>query len=234
MRSLSFISTNADTCLLAYRTLFCLSAAFLVHGSKWSHSALPSHLYLPTGLWVFYISELPWCAHEVFSLSIISLSSSSLYRYWFMTACCPPWKQERPFCLQPSFGLSWPAFQLSLYSPQTSWRMGPLFWCFSLARHSSLLTYFFQAPTFAFWSEVRVEVGVGLHGQSHFPVCSGWLSSQRSVLQYLLIPGREKVADTKQNQPTNQKLFRTLLMSSVCKNSGCPWQSHCQGLGPGT
>lgn len=111
MRSLSFIYTNADACLLAYRTLFCLSAAFLVHGSKWSHSALPSHLYLPTGLWVFCISELPWCAHEVFSLSIISLSSSSLYRYWFMTPCCPPWKQERSFCLQPSYGLSWPAFQ---------------------------------------------------------------------------------------------------------------------------
>lgn len=136
-----------------------------------------------------------------------------------------------------SQALSWadqPFSLLSLYSPQTSWRMGPLFWRFSLARHSSLLTYFFQAPTFAFWSEVRVEVGVGLHGQDHFPVCSGWLSSQRSVLQYLLIPGREKVADTKQNQPTNQKLFRTLLMSSVCKSSGCPWQSHCQGLGPGT
>lgn len=47
MRSLNFISTNADTCLLAYGTLFCHSAAFLLHGSKWSHSALPSHLYLP-------------------------------------------------------------------------------------------------------------------------------------------------------------------------------------------
>lgn len=51
---------------------------------------------------------------------------------------------------------------------------------------------------------------MGLHGQGHSQ-CALCLTEQQEVIVCcLLIPGREKVADT-QNQPTNRKLFQTLL-----------------------
>lgn len=57
---------------------------------------------------------------------------------------------------------------------------------------------------------------MGLRGQGHFPVCSGWLTSQRSVFECLLIPGREKVTDTnKTNQPVRSCFKHCLCLLSV-------------------
>lgn len=201
------------------------------------------HLLSPTVLWMFWkVSELPLCGSEVFPLSVISHSHHSLYAIYRFIPCCPHWfcsEQERSFCLRPTFILIWPALHsvLSLDSPLMSQRTDPLFCCLSLARHSSPLSgILFPSTSFCLlkcrwvWRWAWASIG-RIPSQ-----CALWSAEQSEVsVCCLLIPGRGKVTeDTKQNQPTNQKLFQTLLVSSVCKNSGCPWQSHCQGLGPGT
>lgn len=219
---------------LACGTPLCLSAPLRFHGSRWSHSALLSHLYLPMG--AVGVLDLRIALVCSWSLPLIVISPSSSSRYSLLIhAMLSSLKVERSFCLQPSFSLSWPAFSLlSLYSPLMSWRMGPLFWCFSLARRSSLLAYFFQALTFAFWSRGECGGGCGPPWAGSLPSVL-WLADQSEVSVWVLTDSWKRKGDRhKQNKPASQKLFQTLLMSSVCKNSGCPWQSHCQGLGPGT